>query len=208
MKCPQPRAPVSWALAPRAGDCRFRDSHAHKPRPFPPPASIRRRWRWRRAGHHRRLPYAHRPRPLPAPHHQQHPAAAIPAAQPVVSSACRTRQYVHGRPHGRGQADEARFGRDLRIATNWSQIVRYILLSSPPPRIAKDRRATESASASSARAIRDVPVAAHQARTGVAELAAPPGGRKPPATIGWRGSAGRLRGDRSFATECFDNGRA
>lgn len=39
-------------------------------------------------------------------------------------------------------------------------------------------------------------------------LAAPPAGRKPPATIGWRGSAERLRGDRSFAPECFDNGRA
>jgi hypothetical protein len=40
----------------------------------------------------------------------QRPVAVIPAAQPVVSSACRTRQYVHGRPHGCGQADEARFG--------------------------------------------------------------------------------------------------
>jgi hypothetical protein len=39
-------------------------------------------------------------------------------------------------------------------------------------------------------------------------LAAPPAGRKPPATIGWRGRAERLRGDQSFATECFDNRRA
>src|SRR5579872_2931846 len=59
--------------------------------------------------------------------------------------------------------------RYARIATDWSQIARYILLSLPLPRIAKDRWATEAPSASSVRAIRDVRVAAHQARAGVAE---------------------------------------
>ena len=78
--------------------------------------------------------------------------------------------------------------RFVRIATNWSQIIRYILLSSPPPRIAKDRRATEPASASSARAIKDIRAAAHRR---VPEWRLQP--RAAPARA-WRGGRRRGRG--------------
>src|SRR3984893_9876406 len=53
-----------------------------------------------------------------------------------------------GQPPGRPGSSGTPSRRYARIAINQPRVVRYILLSSPPPPIAEDRRATEPASAS------------------------------------------------------------
>ncbi len=81
-----------------------------------------------------------------------------------------TGRYAPGWHEEMGFLDKRIVGdmRELRLLVTDCSL-HSVTVSSPPPRIAKDRWATEAASASSARAIRDVRVAAHHARVGVAE---------------------------------------
>lgn len=143
----------------------------------------------------RRLPAsAHNPATTPSASDDQQLRPAAPTStstiQPPHTSPL-TSQFRLERPQSIRMANSKaqRNRRYARIATDWSQIARYILLSSPPPRIAKDRWATEAASASSARAIRDVRVAAHQARAGVAEPLLTTARRCSRRARMWRGSA-------------------